>query len=271
MTYKTILAVIQGEEEAPKLISDAIALARSLDAHLIGYHSEPLPTAYVSAVGFPDAEFIRTATELGVERSKRIAAEFGKKTREAGISTEWGSPDTDFSNELTLAHAVDLIVASQPANVGSDDDLADVDNLLYSAGRPVLVLPRNEPFDAEFKRIVIGWSRTRESARAVFDALPLLERAESVELLVVNQDTDGREVGSAMRETLKRHGVPITLSHQTVEHISVEEALANRVAATDADLLVLGAYGHSWLKQFLFGGVTRNILKNSRVATMMSH
>lgn len=92
MTYKTILTIIENEEEASTLIDNAIGLARSFDAHLIGYHSEPVQVAYASAVGFPDADFIRTTTEMGIERAKRIASQFGAKVREAGVSAEWGNP-----------------------------------------------------------------------------------------------------------------------------------------------------------------------------------
>lgn len=170
MAYKTILALIQNEEEAAELIDNAIKLARKFDAHLIGYHSEPIQVAYTSAVGFPDAEFIRTTTELGIERSKKIAGLFGSRTQEAGIPAEWGSPEGSLPNDLSLAHSVDLIVASQPPQDSAEDDMATLDNLLNEAGRPVLVLPRGRPFPADFKRIVVGWNGSKQSARAVFDA-----------------------------------------------------------------------------------------------------
>lgn len=271
MTYRTILAIIQNEDEAAGLIDNAIGLARKFDAHLIGFHSEPVQVAYAAAAGFPDAEFIRTTTEMGIERSKRIAGLFGGKTREAGISAEWGTPEGEAPSDMSLAHSVDLILAAQPRQDGPDDDLADVDNLLYEAGRPVLVLPRAKPCPAEFRRIVVGWNGTKQAARAVFDALPLLTAAESVELLVVGRSSTDRDVGAVVSATLKRHGVPVELARETSDGLSVEEALANRVAAIDADLLVLGAYGHSWLREFLFGGVTRQLLKNCPVATLLSH
>lgn len=95
--------------------------------------------------------------------------------------------------------------------------------------------------------------------------------ADKVELLVVDRDRNDNEVGVSITETLRRHGVAVELARETTDNLSVEEALANRVAAANADLLVLGAYGHSWLREFLFGGVTRQLLKNCPVATLMSH
>lgn len=100
--------------------------------------------------------------------------------------------------------------------------------------------------------------------------LHLLKSAEAVEVLVVDREGDDKSVGAAVTATLQRHGVPALLAREATDNLSVEEALANRVTAANADLLVLGAYGHSWLREFLFG-VTRNLLKDCPVATLMSH
>ena len=141
-------------------------------------------------------------------------------------------------------------------------------------GGPCLVVPRNKAVDPAFKRIVIGWNGSKEAARAVFDALPLLKNAEFVEVLVVDpaeRRPDDLQQGEAIAAALGRHGVTVQLVAARRGPGRVEEAIVEHCSDARADLLVLGAYGHSWLREFLFGGVTRGVLEHAPVATFMSH
>ncbi|MGC4025867.1 MAG: universal stress protein [Mesorhizobium sp.] len=272
MAYKTIFVVIQTEEEVPSLLDGAVRLARHFDAHLIGFHTEPVQLSYAAAAGFPDADYIREATEMGIARTKAIAAAFTERVQAEGISAAWGAmemPGPEHSiGDFSIAHSVDLILAAQPSAPGGEQ--GEIDSLLYDSGRPLLVLPHGRACPDGFRRILIGWNGTKQSARAVFDALPLLQAADAVELLVVDRHEDSAEIGRTMTETLKRHGVKVERVSEPSSNLPVEETLANRVVATDADLLVLGAYSHSWLREFLFGGVTQQILKSCPVATLLS-
>lgn len=272
MSYKTIFVVIQSEEEAPALLDGAVCLARNFGAHLIGFHTEPVQLSYAAAAGFPDADYIRETTEMGIARTRAISEAFRKRVTAEGISSAWGALETPGPDhaigDMSLAHSVDLILTVQPSAPGGES--GEIDSLLYDSGRPLLVLPRNRPCPDGFRKVLVGWNGTKQSARAVFDALPFLNAAEAVELLVVDRSEDDAEIGRTITDTLKRHGVKVERVNEPVSRLPVEEVLANRVVSTGADLMVLGAYSHSWLREFLFGGVTQHILKSCPVATFLS-
>lgn len=275
MSYKTILAVIQSEREAGHLIDSAIQLAERFDSHLIGFHPELVQLSYAMAAGFPDAEFLRDATERSTATTKTLAADFGRRLGATKLSSAWATmatmPGDSSAGALRLARSVDLVVTQQPDPMA---EAPETDALLHDSGRPVLVIPRENPINPALKRIVIGWNGSREAARAVFDALPLLKEAEFVEVLVVDpaeRPKGDLQQGEAIAAALGRHGVKAELVAATKGGGSVEEAIVDHCDIAKADLLVLGAYGHSWLREFLFGGVTRGVLDNAPIATFMSH
>jgi nucleotide-binding universal stress UspA family protein len=275
MTYKTILAVIQAENEAGHLIDNAIQLAERFGSHLIGFHPELVQLSYAMAAGFPDAEFLRDTTERSAATTMTLAADFGRRLGATKLSSAWATMETmpgdSSAGALRLARSVDLVVTSQPDPAA---EAPETDALLHDSGRPVLVIPRGSAIDPALKRIVIGWNGSKEAARAVFDALPLLQAAEFVEVLVVDPEErrpGGTQQGEGIAATLARHGVKAERVAAQKGRGSIEEAIVDHCDIAKADLLVLGAYGHSWLREFLFGGVTRGVLDNAPIATFMSH
>lgn len=275
MSYKTILAVIQAEKEAGHLIDSAIQLSERFGSHLIGFHPELVQLSYAMAAGFPDAEFLRDATERSAATTKTVAADFGRRLGATTLSSAWATMETlpgdSSAGALRLARSVDLVVTSQPDPAA---EAPETDALLHDSGRPVLVIPRHKPINPALKRIVIGWNGSKEAARAVFDALPLLKEAEFVEVLVVDpaeRPKGDLQQGEAIAAALARHGVRAELVAANKGGWSVEEAIVDHCDIAKADLLVLGAYGHSWLREFLFGGVTRGVLDNAPITTFMSH
>jgi nucleotide-binding universal stress UspA family protein len=236
-------------------------------------HAEALPIPYTSTIGFPDAEFIQASTEVNEERSKKIEAVFHEHTAKAGISAEWRSLES-FSGDsahsgVASARSCDLVVASQG---GPDGASPDVDALLYDAGRPVLVTPRDAPALASFRRVIIAWNGSREASRATFDALPFILEAESAEVLLVDppESPVAVEAGTDIAAALERHGANVTVHSETSHGQSTDDVIRARLAATGADLLVLGAYSHSWFKELLFGGVTRTVLNDMPVTAFLS-
>lgn len=273
MPFKTILAIIQSTEDVERVSDCASALAVRFEAHLIGLHAEALPVPYTSTIGFPDTELIQASAEVNEERSKGIEAVFRQRTAEAGIAAEWRSLES-FSGDsahssIASARSCDLVVAMQGTDNGASPD---VDALLYEAGRPVLVTPRDAPALASFRRVIIAWNGSKEAARATFDALPFLVEAEGVELLLIDppEAPDAAEAGADIAAALERHGVNVSLHSEASGGLATDDVLRSRLAATGADLLVLGAYSHSWLRQLLFGGVTRSVLHSMPVTAFLS-
>ncbi|MCX7305386.1 MAG: universal stress protein [Hyphomicrobiales bacterium] len=273
MPFKTILAIIQSAEDAQRVSDCAGALASRFDAYLIGLHAEALPIPYSSTIGFPDAEFIQASTEVNEERSHAIEAIFRQRTARAGVAAQWRSLES-FSGDsahsgVASARSCDLVVAAQG---GEDGASPDVDALLYEAGRPVLVTPREGPSLATFRKVIVAWNGSREAARATFDALPFILDAESTEILVIDppDSLESSEPGGDIAAALERHGATVTVHSEASGGLATDDVIRKRISDTGADLLVLGAYSHSWLKQLLFGGVTRTVLHSMPVTAFLS-
>lgn len=275
MPFKTVIAIIQHASDASRVLDFAIPLASRFESHLVGIHAEALPLPYTTAVGFPDAEFMQVTSEHNKEESGKLQQLFRSRADAAQLSSDWVAVET-FSGDsavcaVTHARSADLVVAAQR---DPEKDIAtspDIDALLFDAGRPVLLVPHGGPIQTSFERVLIAWNGSREVSRATFDALPFIMEADETEVFVVDpSEGDEAAPGSEVAAALSRHGGQVTVATEVSGGLSVETVIQNRVAATGADLLVLGAYSHSWLRELLFGGVTRSVMKHSQIATLIS-
>ncbi|UCI33751.1 universal stress protein [Mesorhizobium sp. B4-1-4] len=276
MRFKTMVAILQNEQDAERVLDCAIPLASRFESHLIGIHAEALPVPYTSATGFPDTEFLQVSADMNRERANKLQAVFLRRIEDSGLSFEWRSLES-FSGDSALTgissvRAADLIIAAQRETGG--DPSADVDTLVYDAGRPVLVVPHAGPLVTTFKRVLLAWNGSKEAARAAFDALPFIIEAEKTDILVIDPpdtlDESSEAAGAEIASALSRHGATVSVSVLKSGGTSVDDMIQNRVAESGADLLVLGAYSHSWLRQLLFGGVTRTVLRTAQVAAFLS-
>jgi nucleotide-binding universal stress UspA family protein len=276
MRFKTIVAILQNEQDAERVLDCAIPLADRFESHLIGIHAEALPVPYTSATGFPDTEFLQVSADINKERADKLQAIFLGRIEDSGLSFEWRSLES-FSGDSALTgissvRAADLIIAAQRESGG--DPSADVDTLVYDAGRPVLVVPHSGPLVTTFKHVLLAWNGSKEAARAAFDALPFIIEAEKTDILVIDPpetlDETPEAAGAEIAAALSRHGATVSVSVQKSGGIAVDDVIQTRIAETGADLLVLGAYSHSWLRQLLFGGVTRTVLRTVPIAAFLS-
>ena len=276
MRFKTIVAILQNEQDAERVLDCAIPLATRFQSHLIGIHAEALPVPYTSATGFPDTEFLQVSADMSRERAEKLQVLFLRHVEDSGLSFEWRSLES-FSGDSALTgisnvRAADLIIAAQRETGG--DSTADVDTLVYDAGRPVLVVPHAGPLVTTYKHVLLAWNGSKEAARAAFDALPFIIEAEKTDILVIDPpetlDDSPEAAGAEIASALSRHGATVSVSVQQSNGNSIDDIIQTRIAETGADLLVLGAYSHSWLRQLLFGGVTRTVLRTAPVAAFLS-
>ncbi|WP_274628636.1 universal stress protein [Arvimicrobium flavum] len=277
MTYRTFLVIIQNEDDVDRVLQFAIPLVEQTKGHLIGLHTEAIPIAYSSPVGFPEAEFMQATSEVNAERAAKLEEVFRGKVGPLGISHDWRSLES-FSGDsgvsgLSSARSVDLVVVAQPSP-HAQTPAADVETLIFDSGRPVLIAPFSGPLTTTFKRVLVAWNASREASRAAFDALPFILAAEHTEVLVVDaEDNPARpadRAGEGIAATLRRHGANVSVARLESGRRGIDEVIVQRVAERAIDLVVLGAYSHSRLREFLFGGVTRTVLKSMAVATFMS-
>ena len=278
MTYKTILLSLNDVARAGAMIDAAIAVAATQDAHVIGCYVVPAVTVYPE-MGFSGVGGVYDGNQVyfkqHLDEVKRL---FESKTAAAGIIAEWravGSPYSEIGSAL-LEHtySADLIISSQTAAMtggGIESDL--VERLLMESGRPVLMLPQGATF-AGPEVAIIGYNSSREAARALFDALPLLRPAKDVRVIWVNPQTErsiaGDVPGAEAAAALARHGIKATAEGLPAGS-NAGEALLRRAQDLGADLVVMGAYAHSRLREYIFGGATQHVLENATIPVLMSH
>ncbi len=276
MTYKTILVHLNDSRRAEKVLEPAAELAVRFNAHLIGLHvcsavpASPIPMAS-SALG----------SIVAAERrnSEAIAETFKRMTTGQPYVAEWQLQKVSHLNLAAVVmergRAADLIVAGQ---TDPEWDLSPVmdfpEHLALESGRPVLVIPYAGRYPTIGRRVVVAWKSSRESARAVFDALPLLLGAETVHILEVKERPDHVSTlapDTSIVATLARHGMRPEVQTSIASEISIGDEILSRAADLDADLLVMGAYGHSRFRELVFGGTTRQIARHMTLPTLLSH
>jgi nucleotide-binding universal stress UspA family protein len=144
---------------------------------------------------------------------------------------------------------------------------------LFESGRPVLIVPYIQKTPLKLGRMMACWDGSRSAARAIADALPILARAKTVEIFTVTGEAgkDSELEGSDIAHHLARHGVRVEVERQVADDIDVGSVILSRAADSSADLIVMGGYGHSRLREFVLGGATRKILASMTAPVLMSH
>lgn len=276
MSYKTILVHIDPGKRCSARVDVAIRLAQQHDAHLVALHAiAPFePPGYVMAEMGP--AIIEGQRAVAANELARTEVAFNKQVSAAGLRhVEWRSAVDDLVHAMTLhARYADLVVIGQTdTSENSHVPAGFPERLVLAAGRPVLILPAVGSFTTIGKRILIAWNTSREATRAVTDAIPLLQRADNVHVMAVNPKSGehGTVPGADIGLYLARHGVRVEVKADHGAEIDVGNELLSRAADLDADLIVMGGYGHSRLKEWVLGGATRTILGSMTAPVLMSH
>ena len=271
-----ILVFTDNRSEVASILEFAGLLAEENGARLISVFTQPAP-AVTPPQTFARGTGIRKVIEEQDSQLESIEARhravFEDIVRRYGISrSEWRSLSHWSSEVAVNAYYADLVVISRPERTGQMSDPPGLaESLVLSSGRPIILFPPRGTA-SRVRRILIGWNATREAIRAVADAVPLLARADAVEVLIVDYQRQrarhGQEPGAEIARRLAALGAQVEvqrLSSGDVGHLLLSQAVAFR-----ADLLVMGAYGHSTLHEWLFGGVTRTVLYEAGLPVLMS-
>ncbi len=167
------------------------------------------------------------------------------------------------------ARYTDLTVIGQQGDGGADT--LSPDDLVMRSGRPVLVIPHIGVKRLVGKHIVVAWDASREAARAVGDAMPVLEHSEMVDIMSIEPEGIGDLPGADLAQHLARHDIKAEAKQSVANRIDTGDVLLNYVSDSGADLVVMGAYGHSRMREFILGGVTHHMLNHMTVPILMSH
>ncbi len=275
MPLKDILVYVDGSRETPATVAAACSLTRDHDAHLTGLAVDRPP----EIPGYATIEIPPSALEIIQSQRKETAAKarevFEKAVAAAGLTSRsrWSLAKGMPLESLSLrSRYADLVIVSQgnpEAQHGSSEDM--VDDLILVSGRPVLVIPYIGAPDRFGKKVLVAWNASREAARAVADAMPILESADSVEVFAVEPNGIGDAPGADIAEHLARHGIKATANRTAGLDIDVGDVLLNQIADSGADLMVMGAYGHSRMRELVLGGATRHMLQHMTVPVLLSH
>ena len=283
MSYKTILASFQDTAHAPQLIDFATGLAADHGAHLVGLFVVPMlqtHSLYAPAPVQISTELLAAQREHIQSVARDMEAKFIAAAEAAEVIYEWRCVDarSPLLADAVVEHArsADLVVVGQPEPDSRWEDWAAIpEQVLLESGRPVMVLPYAGKHPARPKQVLVAWNGTRESARATFDAMPLLQAASTVKVLSVNigegEGMDGFTPGDEIAINLSRHDVKAETGRSINSEISVGDELLSRAADYGSDLLVMGGYGHSRVYESLFGGATRHILRHMTMPVLMAH
>lgn len=276
MAIKDIFTVVDVFDDTLPAARAAITLATAHAAHVTGLAlaMEPMTPGYLS-VPLP-AEFLAGAVEEAERQAKAAAQRFEALATREGVAFEARTVTTLAGNiapVLAQAHLSDLVVIGQ-----EDPDRPEpmrtalIEAMLFDAGVPLMIVPRRYAGDLAVKRVVIAWDGSSNAARAVHAALPLLRTAGEVEIVIVATDrTWFGAPGQDVATFLARHGLTVTVNTINNEPGGIAATLDNYARESGADLLVMGGYGHSRLRQFFLGGTTSAMLETMSVPVVMVH
>jgi len=276
MSYRSLLVHVNDNESSVRGAGAAAWLAGALGAELVG--SYLVPTRELTPFGSAMLPDTLVAQILRATGDAQMAAEtcFRDAAAQAGLTAiEWRAPAGDpIAAGIRHARYCDLVIVGQPepgdAAAGFVTELAH--SILLASGRPLLFVPYIGARATIGERIVVAWKDTREAARAVADALPLLVRAKSVDVLSIMPPNHTDElVGERIITYLARHGIAAKLRPEVADDISAGELLLSQVSDLSADLVVMGGYSHSRLQERVMGGVTRVMMTSMTVPVLMSH
>jgi len=279
MTYKTVLVHVDESERSALRTRFAAEIAKAEDAHLIG-----TAVTGVSRFIYQDGNISANDPNLTIhlnflrERAEKAISNFNTIVDRIGIqSFESVIANDEAGGGIGLqARYSDLVIIGQTnPDEPSPSVLPDFpEYIVMNSGRPALIIPYAGDFHSIGKRPLISWDASRESTRAVTDAIPLLKKAELVQVAIFNPkatpDAHGEQPGGDIAVYLARHGIQVEVSvHKTSTDIG--NALLSLSHDLDSDMIVMGGYGHSRFREMIMGGVTRTILESMTVPVLMSH
>jgi len=279
LSYKSILVQVDHTDANATRVDAAIALAVRHEAHLTGLYLMVEPSGASFARGYLPQEFLAIAAAQAAALANDKLAQFSAAAERNLVPFETRI-DQGFDVELPdifgmHARYADLVVVGQddPDDPARGRHLPE--QLVLASGRPVLLIPYIGAGATMGERVVVAWDASREAARAVSDAMPILERASSVVVVSINPKQrdfgHGEMPGADIALHLSRHGIKVEVQRIENREMDVGNALLSHLAGESADLLIMGGYGHSRLREIVLGGATRTVLGDMTVPVLMSH
>jgi nucleotide-binding universal stress UspA family protein len=274
---KDVVVNLSVGEKAGPAGDYAVSVAAAFDAHLAGIAFLYDPIVPVSGAGYIPAEVIETqerdneaATKAALDRFTAASARAGLTAEPLTLSASFAGVGEQFGR---IARRFDLSIVGQaePETSAVEDVIAE--SALFESGRPVIIVPYIQKAAFKLDNVMLCWDGSRTAARAIADAMPLLDRAGRVEVVIVANERGKKDEieGADMGAHLARHGLNVEVNRTALGDIDVADVILSHAADAGTDFIVMGGYGHSRLREFVLGGVTRSIFRSMTVPVLMSH
>jgi nucleotide-binding universal stress UspA family protein len=273
---KDVVVNLSGRAPQDFAADYATSLAATFGAHAVGIAFLYEPVIPDGTLGGVPIDLIELQREENSKAADDAVSRFAAGAKKAGVSAQTRILDATFGGAATqfaqIARRFDLAVVGQAQREHGASEELMIEGALFESGRPVIVVPYIQKAGLTLERVLACWDGGRTAARAIGDAMPLLERAKAVDLVIVAEERKNDEIsGGAMSEHLARRGVAVDVKRMSAGDIAIEDVILSYAADSGADFVVMGGYGHSRLREFVLGGVTRGILASMTVPVLMSH
>jgi nucleotide-binding universal stress UspA family protein len=255
----------------------AISVADAFKAHVLGVAFSYEPIIPGSVMGGIPPEFIEAQRAESDKKARAAVSRFEQAAKRAGVAAETSILSASISGAADklgrLGRRFDLVVVGQAnGDRAMPEEVVD-EGVLFDSGRPVIFVPFIQKAGLKLDRVMICWDGSRAATRAIADAMPLLKKAKAVEIVMVASKAGKADEipGADLGQHLARHGLKVDVKRITSPDIDVGSTILSYAADSSADMIVMGGYGHSRLREFVLGGVTRGILETMTVPVLMSH
>lgn len=278
MAFHDILVQLDRTAHSEARLKVAALLAARHGAGLIGLRIEAHPHVPQALRGGIRPAALEAQAQALAADTARIEAGFRARATELGLPMEWWSEQCE--TEWAIARVVErarhasLTVLGQAAHDGEEEVPGGelLHQMLLAGGRPVLVVPETEPAtEAPGRRVAVAWNGTRESARALSDAMPVLALAEAVQIIAVGEPAEGYDSLTEIGRHLARHEISAQCRQMRAADHDVGATILATAAEFNADMVVMGGYGHSRMREVVLGGATRHVLRHALLPILMSH
>jgi nucleotide-binding universal stress UspA family protein len=273
---KDIVVNLSGRAAQDFAANYATSIAATFGAHVAGIAFLYEPVIPDGTLGGIPVDLIELQREENTKVAKTAVDRFEAAAKAAAVSAETRVLDATLGGAAALfgqiARRFDVAVVGQAQrDHGASEELM-IEGALFESGRPVVVVPYIQKEGLKLDRVIACWDGGRMSARAIADAMPFLERAKAVDIVIVAEERKNDEItGANMTEHLARHGIAANVKRIARGDLAIADVILDYAADSGADFMVMGGYGHSRLREFILGGVTRGILGSMTVPVLLSH
>lgn len=274
---KDIIVNLSVTKEGAVVGNYAVSVGAALQAHVTGVAFIYDPVVPISGAGYIPAEIIETQRDDNETAAAAAIKSFTAASDQAGISAEPLMTSASLAGAgdqfARMARRFDLAIVGQPQPEISSLEQIIGETTLFESGRPVIMVPYIQKAPFKTDNVMVCWDGSRTAARAVADAIPLIRKSGRVEIVIVANERGKQDEieGADIGQHLARHGLKVDVHRISGGDIDVGDALLSHAADSGADFMVMGGYGHSRLREFVLGGVTRSIFESMTVPVLISH